>query len=63
MADHSSTGDVVKTGKLMIARSQGARRGPGNKNLGPNRVPRPNPTGTVRSLAGKFLRGPDKGTG
>lgn len=62
MASH--TGDVVETGKMAIAQSKDrVRRGPGNKNLGPVRVAQPNPTGVVGSLAGKFLRGPDKGTG
>ncbi len=62
MAGQSTTGDVVKTGKMMARQSQGMRRGPSNKNLGPSRVSRPNPAGEVRSKS-PGLKGPDKGAG
>ncbi len=58
----STTGDVVKTGKMMAQQSQGFRRGPSNKNLGPSRVSRPNPRPQIRAPQGN-LKGPDKGTG
>lgn len=55
---------VIDKGNKMISMSrQNQQRGPGNKNLGPNRVSRPNPAPMVRSMAGKTLRGPDKGGG
>lgn len=62
MAGMSTTGDVVKTGKMMMRQASGSRRGPSNKNLGPSRVSRPNPAGMVRSMS-KNLKGPDKGAG
>ena len=62
MAGQSTTGDVVKTGKLFMAQSQGMRRGPSNKNLGPSANRQANPAPTIRS-ASPGLKGPDKGAG
>jgi hypothetical protein len=54
----------VKTGKLMTAQANAnTRRGPGRKNLGPSAMRKPNPAAGVRSVAGKNLKGPDKGAG
>lgn len=63
MAGQSTTGDVVKTGKLMTQQASGSRRGPSNKNLSSSAARRPNPAGTVRAVAGKSIKGPDKGAG
>ena len=64
MAGMSTTGDVVMTGRLFANQSKsGKRTGPSNKNLGPNRVSRPNPAPEIRSIAGRTLKGPDKGAG
>lgn len=63
-SDGSTAGTVVKTAMLMVNQiNSGIRRGPGNKNLGPTAKKQANPTGMIASLAGKSLRGPDKGTG
>ena len=60
----STTGDVIKTGKMFAAQSHAnQRRGPGVKNLGPSAMRRPNPKPTIRSTAGKNLKGPDLGGG
>ncbi len=60
----STTGDVVKTGKMFAAQSKSnQRRGPGVKNLGPSAARKPNPAPQVRSMGGKNLKGPDKGAG
>ena len=53
---------VVASGRAAIAESKMSRRGPGGKNLGPSRVSKPNPQGTIRST-GQQVRGPDKGAG
>ena len=59
----STTGDVVRTGKMFAAQSHAnQRRGPSNKNLGPTANRKPNPQGTIRST-GQQVRGPDKGAG
>lgn len=63
MAGTSTMGTVVKTGKMMTQQSQGSRRGPSNKNLGPSAARRPNPAPTVRGIAGRSIKGPDKGAG
>ncbi len=66
MSEHgSTTGDVVRTGKLMMNQANAnIRRGPGNKNLGPSANRQGNPAGTVRDIAAKGgLKGPDKGAG
>jgi len=65
MAGRSTTGDVVKTGKMMVAQANAnTRRGPGVKNLGPSANKQGNPAGTVRGIAAKGgLKGPDKGAG
>lgn len=64
MPGRSTTGDVVQTGKMMAAQaSSNIRRGPGNKNLGPSANKQGNPKSTVRSLAGKSIKGPDLGGG
>jgi hypothetical protein len=59
----STTGDVVRTGKMFAAQSHAnQQRGPGRKNLGPTANRKPNPQGTIRST-GQQVRGPDKGAG
>lgn len=64
MAGRSTTGDVVKTGKMMMNQANAnTRRGPGVKNLGPTANRQGNPKGTVRGIAGKTLKGPDLGGG
>lgn len=64
MAGQSTAGSVVKTGRLMAGQANAnIRRGPGVKNLGPSASRQSNPAGMVRSVAGKTLRGPDKGAG
>ena len=61
--ERSMTGDMVDTGKMMVAKSKsGGRTGPSNKNLGPSRVGRPNPAPQIRSMSPN-LKGPDKGAG
>lgn len=63
MPGQSTTGDVVRTGKLMMAQANANfRRGPGNKNLGPSANRQANPQGTIRST-GQQVKGPDKGAG
>jgi len=63
MPGQSTTGDVVKTGKLFAAQSHAnQQRGPGNKNLGPSAKRQANPQGTIRST-GQQVKGPDKGAG
>ena len=63
-SDMSTAGSVVKTGKMMMDQANAnMRRGPGIKNLGPSANRQSNPAGMVRSMAGKTLRGPDKGAG
>lgn len=56
-------GTVTKAGAAAKAESAQTRRGPSNKNLGPSRVARPNPAGTIRSTVGSSIKGPDKGAG
>lgn len=66
MSEHgSTTGDVVRTGKLMMNQANSnIRRGPGNKNLGPSANRQENPAGRVRGIAAQGgLKGPDKGAG
>lgn len=65
MAGRSTTGDVVKTGKMMMDQANAnTRRGPGVKNLGPSANRQENPASMVRSLAAQGgLKGPDKGAG
>jgi hypothetical protein len=59
-----SYGTVTKAGRAFKAGSmQNRRTGPSNKNLGPSRVSKPNPAPTVRSLAGRAIKGPDLGAG
>ena len=55
-------GDVVTAGRSSAQAGRVTRRGPGNKNLGPSRVSRPNPRPMIRST-GQQVKGPDKGTG
>ncbi len=63
MAGQSTTGDVVRTGRLMVNQANsGIRRGPGVKNLGPTANRKSNPQGTIRST-GQQVKGPDKGAG
>ena len=64
MAGQSTTGDVVKTGKLMMNQANAnIRRGPGRKNLGPSANQQANPKDTIRSNAGRSIKGPDLGGG
>jgi len=59
----STTGDVIRTGKLMVAQANsGMRRGPSQKNLGPSASRQANPAGMVRGMS-PGLKGPDKGAG
>jgi len=58
----STTGDVVKTGRMFAAQSAQNRRGPGNKNLGPTAAKKANPAPSIRGT-GQQVRGPDKGAG
>ncbi len=59
----STTGDVVKTGKMMMNQANSnQRRGPGVKNIGPSANRQAHPAGTVRGLSSN-LKGPDKGVG
>ena len=61
----STTGDVVKTGKMFAAQSHmNQQRGPGNKNLGPSAARRPNEASTIRSMSKRGgKKGPDHGAG
>ena len=65
MAGMSTTGDVVKTGKMFADQSKrNQRRGPSNKNLASGATRRPNAAPTIRSISmrgGK--KGPDHGAG
>jgi len=64
MAGQSTTGDVVKTGRMMVAQANAnTRSGPGIKNLGPSASKQANPKSTVRSIAGRNIKGPDLGGG
>ncbi len=59
----STTGDVVRTGKMFAAQSRSNQvRGAGVKNLGPSANRQASPTGTIRGLS-PSLKGPDKGAG
>ena len=63
MAGKSVGGTTKATAEITVRNSKMDRVGPSNKNLGPNRVARPGQTGTIRSLAGKAINGPDLGAG
>jgi hypothetical protein len=58
-------GNLMAAGRATVATANGAglRRGPSNKNLGPSRVSKPHPAPSIRSTAGKAIKGPDKGAG
>ena len=60
----SAFGNTMAAGKAFKDMSmQNRRTGPSNKNLGPSRVARPNPVGEIRTMAGKAIKGMDKGAG
>ena len=60
----STTGDVVKTGKMFAAQSHSnMRQGAGVKNLGPNASKRPNESTHIKAIAGRTIKGPDLGGG
>lgn len=55
---------VVKSGRAHMAQThQNRRNGPSRKNLQSTRVSRPNPSSNIRSMAGRAIKGPDKGAG
>ena len=54
---------VVPAGKRAVSQSQGSRQGPSNKNLNSSSRSRANEASTIRGLAGKSIKGPDKGAG
>ena len=56
-------GTVEATARITEANSHMTRRGPSNKNLGPSRAARPNEAPSIRGLAGKAIKGPDRGAG
>lgn len=64
MAGQSAFGTVTRAGAAAMSQSKSNKRtGPSTKNLGPSAMRKENPAGSVRSTAGKSLKGPDKGAG
>ncbi len=54
---------VLDSARKMTAQSQSSRSGPSNKNLGSNAARKPSPAPMIRSVAGRSIKGPDKGAG
>jgi hypothetical protein len=55
-------GNLMAAGESSKKAGRITRQGPGQKNLGPNRVSRPSPRPMIRST-GQQVKGPDKGVG
>lgn len=61
MADRAY-GNVRAAGKSSMSYGKMDRRGPGKHKVQSSRVSKPNPAGSVRSMASS-IKGPDKGAG
>lgn len=62
MAD-KAYGNVTRAGRETMGYGKMDRRGPGKHKVQSSARSKSNPAGTVRSMAGRAIKGPDKGAG
>lgn len=62
MADRAY-GTVMKAGMASMSYGHGARKGPSQKNVMATRKAKPNPAMAIKSMAGKAIKGSDRGAG